>query len=257
MSPPSSLRRLPVFLLSSPPQNTIYTLYPLVLSKSQQCDSLSKLWTLSPPSLLPPSSSHAFSSQFHDCFAEAGSLIVSGPIAKGVSSSKLPLKLPEWLAEQDGCFASAQKGKEKGADGHSERILIPDLLYPPDFRLDRHPPKEKAGDQDIHIECNFIHLHQPRPIHNFSAAVNKLPSDFTTLLDDFNHSSQLLLPPLLPPSAAPAPPSAPITPLSALTPEVQDSIPNSSHWWQPHLPHLFPHVLTAPSRYPQSLNVHK
>ncbi|KAJ3885855.1 hypothetical protein GG344DRAFT_82275 [Lentinula edodes] len=180
------------------------------------------------PPILSPSSSRPFSSQSRDGFAAAGGLVVFKPAAKGAPSSKLPLKPPEHPAGQDGRFTSAQKGKKRVPVTIQRESSFPDLLYPPDFKLDKRPPKEKAGDRDFRIERNFIHLHQlltldQSTLAQLLTALNKLQSDFTTFLDDFNHNSQPSLPPLPPPSASPPSPPAPTTPLSTLTPEPSGS----------------------------------
>ncbi|KAJ3803700.1 hypothetical protein F5876DRAFT_84648 [Lentinula aff. lateritia] len=135
------------------------------------------------PPLLTPSSSCAFSSQSQQHFTAAGGLVVSKPVAKGVSS-KPPSKLPEQPASQDGRFTSAQKVKKKPLT--RDQSTLAQLL----------------------------------------TALNKLQSDFTTFLNDFNHNSQPPLPSLPPSSAASPPPSAPTTSLSTLTPQFQDFIPN-------------------------------
>ncbi|KAJ3884722.1 hypothetical protein GG344DRAFT_83601 [Lentinula edodes] len=175
--------------------------------------------------LLNPSSSRAFSSQSRDSFAAAGSFVVSKPVAKGASSSKLPSKPLERPAGRDGRFTSAQKGKKKTPTTIQRELSFPDLLYPPDFKLDKRPPKEKAGDRDIRVERNFIHLHQLLTLDQSTLAqllttLNKLQSDFTTFLNDPNHISQPLLPP---PSFTPPLPPVPTTSLSTPTPVSQDS----------------------------------
>ncbi|KAJ3902608.1 Endonuclease/exonuclease/phosphatase [Lentinula edodes] len=154
--------------------------------------------------LLNPSSSRAFSSQSRDGFAATGGLAVSKPIAKGMSSSKLPLKPLEQPAGRDGRFTSAQKGKKKTPTTIQRESSFPDLLYPPDFKLDKHPPKEKAGDQNIHVERNFIHLHQLLTLDQSTLAqllttLNKLQSDFTafTMTPTTSHNLRSHLPPLL------------------------------------------------------------
>ncbi|KAJ3897479.1 hypothetical protein F5879DRAFT_995980 [Lentinula edodes] len=169
------------------------------------------------PPLLSPSSSRAFSSQSRDGFAAAGGLVVSKPAAKGAPSLKLPSKPLERPAGQDGCFTSAQKGKKRVPATVQRESSFPDLLYPPDFKLDKHPPKEKAGDRDLWMEWNFIHLHQlltldQSTLTQLLTALNKLQSDFTMFLNDFNHNLQPSL--TLLPSPSASPPS-----LSTLTPE--------------------------------------
>ncbi|KAJ3858967.1 hypothetical protein EV359DRAFT_86964 [Lentinula novae-zelandiae] len=61
---------------------------------------------------------------------------------------------------------------------------FPDLLYPANFKLDKGPPKEKAGEQDIRIKRNFICIHELlERDHSASSqllmAFNKLHSDLT------------------------------------------------------------------------------
>ncbi|KAJ3864825.1 hypothetical protein EV359DRAFT_63693 [Lentinula novae-zelandiae] len=160
--------------------------------------------------------------------APAGGLVVSKPAAKGAPLLKLPSKPLERPAGQDGRFTSAQKGKKRAPATIQRESSFPDLLYPPDFKLDKRPPKEKAGERDLRIERNFIHLHQlltldQSTLAQLLTALNKLQSDFTAFLNDFNLNSQPSLPPLPPPSASPPSPPAPTTPLSTLTPEPSGS----------------------------------
>ncbi|KAJ3879890.1 hypothetical protein F5051DRAFT_401523 [Lentinula edodes] len=183
----------------------------------------------SSPPLLSPSSLRPFASQSRDSFAAAGGLVVSKLGAKGNSSSKLPSKLPEQPAGQDGRFTSAQKGKKRAPTTIQKESSFPNLLYPPDFKLDKRPPKEKAGDRDIRIERNFIHIHelltQDRSVSGqLLTALNKLQSDFTGFLSDFNHTSQPSSPPFPLPLPTPSPLSTPTSPLPTFTPDTQDSL---------------------------------
>ncbi|KAJ4489030.1 hypothetical protein C8R41DRAFT_867841 [Lentinula lateritia] len=166
------------------------------------------------------------------------------PTTKGASSSKLPSKPLELPAGQDGRFTSAQKGKKKTPTTIQRESSFPDLLYPPDFKLDKRPPKEKAGDQDIRVERNFIHLHQLLTLDHSTLAqllttLNKLQADFTVFLNNPNHISQLSLPP---PSSTPPLPPVPTTP----TPVPQDS----THVVTPQTgtcPDLLSRIMDSPS----------
>ncbi|KAJ3886095.1 hypothetical protein GG344DRAFT_69958 [Lentinula edodes] len=112
---------------------------------------------LRPPTLplLNPSSSRPFTSQSRDSFAAAGGLVVSKPNPSGRSSSKPTPNSPVRPAGHDGRFTSAQKGKKKVPAAVQKESSFPDLLYPANFKLDKRPPKEKAGERDIRIERPF------------------------------------------------------------------------------------------------------
>ncbi|KAJ3926709.1 MAG: hypothetical protein NXY57DRAFT_1043034 [Lentinula lateritia] len=182
------------------------------------------------PPLLSPSSLRPLASQFHDSFAAVGGMVVSKLGTKGNSSSKIPAKLPEQPAGQDGRFTSAQKGKIVLLTIQKESSF-PNLLYPPDFKLDKRPPKERGRGWDIRIERNFIHIHQlltqdQSVSGQLLTALNKLQTNFTGFLSDFNHTSQPPLPPLPLPSSTPAALSTPASPLPTFTPDTQDCLHN-------------------------------
>ncbi|KAJ4487023.1 Endonuclease/exonuclease/phosphatase [Lentinula edodes] len=177
--------------------------------------------------LLNPSSSQPFTSQSRDSFAAAGGLVVSKPNPSGQSSSKPTPNLPVRPAGHDGRFTSAQKGKKKVPGTVQKESSFPDLLYPANFKLDKRPPKEKAGERDIQIERNFIHIHllltQDQSASNqLLTAFNKLQSDLTSFIDRYNLKPEPLPQPPRPPSPIPQPlpPPTPIPETLASPPEV-------------------------------------
>ncbi|KAJ3893197.1 hypothetical protein GG344DRAFT_75186 [Lentinula edodes] len=184
------------------------------------------------PPLLNPSSSRPFTSQSRDNFAAAGGLVVSKPNPSGRSSSKPTTNLPIRPAGHDGRFTSAQKGKKKVPATVQKESSFPDLLYPANFKLDKRPPKEKAGERDIRIEQNFIRIHQlltqdQLASNQLLTALNKLQSDLTGFINRSNLKPEALPQPPRRPSPIPQPlAEPPRLPSPTPTPQILASPPD-------------------------------
>ncbi|KAJ3927303.1 MAG: hypothetical protein NXY57DRAFT_965608 [Lentinula lateritia] len=167
--------------------------------------------TFSPPlPLLKPSSSRPFTSQSRESFAAAGGLVVSKSSPGGQSSSKPTANLPVRPAGHDGRFTSTQKGKKRAPSTVQKESSFPDLLYPANFKLDKRPPKEKAGERDVRIKRNFIRIHQlltqdQLASNQLLTAFNKLQSDLTSFIDNYNLKPEPLPQAPRPPSPIPQP----------------------------------------------------